>query len=140
MTSPHDIKKETEKAIEETLFLPDPQGHTRFGREVHDAVFEDGSDGSPSRFQRELRKGFYQTFGKWFFGGGAVVLLGLSGLYFQVQEHEEKLSEGGRYTEADAIEDSRLQEQRDARQDEDIQNLRVEINTKLDQIINRLIP
>jgi len=103
-------------------------------------VFEDGVDGSPSRFQRELKKGFYQTFGKWFFGGGAIILLGLAGLYFQVQDHEEQLTEGGRYTEEDAIQDDRLQEARDARQDEDIQNLREEINNKLDQIIDRLIP
>jgi len=140
MCSEHEAKRASEQAIEDVLFTPDPQGHTRFGREVHDAVFEDGPNGTPSRFQRELKKGFYQTFGKWFFGGGAVILLAVAGIYFQVQDHEERLSEGGRYTEEDAIEDSRLQEQRDARQDEDIQNLREEINRKLDQIINRLIP
>ena len=140
MCTPNEIKKESEKAIEEVLFQPDTQGHTRFAREVHNAVFEEGQGGEPSRFQREMRKGFYQTFGKWFFGGGAVMLIGLVGIYFQVQENTEALQEGGRYTESDAIEDNRLQGERDARQDEDIQNLREEINGKLDFLINRLIP
>ena len=129
MSTPDETKKVAVEAVEETLFKPDPNGHTRFGREVHDAVFEDGTNGSPSRFQRELKKGFYQTFGKWFFGGGAVILLGLAGMYYQLQDHEEQLSEGGRYTETDAIEDRRIQESRDQRQDEDI--------SRIEDVINR---
>ena len=140
MCSKEETKQAANEAVEETLFTPDASGHTRFGREVHDAVFEEGLNGEPSRFQRELRKGFYDTFGKWFFSGGALALIALAGMYFQLQNHEEQLTEGGRYTEADAITDSRLQEARDSRQDEDIQNLREEINGKLDQIIDRLIP
>jgi len=140
MSNEQDTKRAIEKAIEETLFVPDLQGHTRFAREVHEAVFEDGINGSPSRFQRELKKGFYQTFGKWFFGGGVLFVFSLSGMYFQMQENTKTLQEGGRYTQEDAIEDDRLQEARDARQDKDIQNLRLEINGKLDKIIERLIP
>ena len=134
-----DTKQAAHEAVEESLFRPDSNGHTRFSREVHDAVFEEGPNGSPSRFQRELKKGFYNFFGKWFFTGGAAILLLIAGLYYQVQEHEEQLSEGGRYTEQDALEDGRLQEQRDSRQDEDIQNLREEINSKLDRIIDQLL-
>ena len=132
------MEKLSNREIEDALFKPDATGHTRFAREVHDAVFEDGPGGTPSRFQRELKKGFYQTFGKWFFGGGALTIFALAGIYYQVQSHEEMLGEGGRYTQSDAIEDNRLQERRDARQDEDIQNLREEINKKLDILINRL--
>lgn len=146
MCTKEEAKEATNKAVEELLFTPDVNGHTRFGREVHDAIFEDGNGGGPSRFQRELKKAFYTTFGKWFFGGGAIILLGLAGLYFQVNQHEEILTEGGRYTEADAIQDNRLQESRDARQDQDIQDLRSDVNdgfrdvnNKLDRIIDKLL-
>ena len=140
MCSKEEAKKASKEAIEEELFTPDQHGHTRLTREVHDAVFADGENGQESRFAREIRKIFYSTFGKWFFGGGAAILIALAGLAFQVRQNTAALEEGGRYTENDAIQDNRLQEQRDARQDEDIQNLREEINNKLDQIINRLIP
>ena len=142
MADVHDnsIKDVAVKAVEETLFKTDINGHNRFGREVHDAVFEDGPDGGPSRFQRELKKAFYSTFGKWFFTGGAVIIVGFAGMYYQLQSNTEQINEGGRYTESDAIEDRRIQEARDQRQDEDYQILRQEINAKLDQIISRLIP
>lgn len=147
MCTREEAKQAATNAVEETLFTPDNQGHTRFAREVHDAVFEDGVNGEPSRFQRELKKAFYATFGRWFFTGGAVILLALAGLYFQVKENTNRLSEGGRYTEEDAIEDGRLQESRDERQDQAIQDLREETNSKfdtidrkLDQLIQRLIP
>ena len=140
MCSKEEAKQAANEAVEESLFTKDSNGHNRFGREVHDAVFADGKNGNPSRFQTELKKAFYNTFGKWFFGGGAVVLLALAGMYFQLQQNTEAIEEGGRYTENDAIEDNRLQESRDARQDEDIRDLRNEINAKLDQIIDRLIP
>ena len=147
MCTPEETYKEANKAVNDVLFTPDNAGHTRFAREVHDAVFEEGVNCEPSRFQRELKKGFYQTFGKWFFGGGALVLLALAGMYFQLRENTEAIDEGGRYTEQDAIEDNRLQEGRDTRQDEDIRDLREEtnekfdtINVKLDQLIQRLIP
>lgn len=117
------------KAIEETLFKPDAMGYTRFAKETHDAVFEEGVHGEPSRFQRELKKGFYNTFGRWFFAGGALVLLALAGGYYQLQDHEEQLTEGGRYTEEDALEDRRIQEGRDQRQDEDM--------ARLEDVINR---
>lgn len=147
MCTQEQAKQASEEAVKELLFTTDTQGHTLFAREVHNAVFEDGINGEPSRFQRELKKAFYSTFGRWFFTGGAVIFLGLAGLYFQVRDNTERLSEGGRYTEEDAIQDNRLQESRDARQDQDIQNLREEtndkfdtINNKLDQLIQRLIP
>lgn len=147
MCTKAEAKEAAHEAIEESLFTPDVRGHTRFGREVHDAVFEDGDTGEPSRFSRELKKAFYQTFGRWFFFGGAAVILAIAGLYYQIQDHEEQLNEGGRYTEADAIEDSRQQENRDQRQDIEIQSVREEtsndldaINRKLDQLIQRLIP
>lgn len=147
MCTQEEARKASEEAVEDVLFKPDAQGHTRFGREVHDAIFEADGHGNESRFQRELRKAFYTTFGKWFFGGGAAILLGLALLYFQVQDHEERLAEGGRYTQEDAIEDTRIQENRDNRQDEAIDNLREEtndkfniINGKLDRLIDKLIP
>ena len=138
MCSRTEAKIASKEAMEEEVFTVDSTGHTRFAKEVHNAVFNEAEDGHPSRFQRELKKAFYSTFGKWFFGGGAVIMIGLVSIYFQVQENTQALSEGGRYTEADAIQDGRLQESRDARQDEDIQNLRDEINRKLDILLERL--
>ena len=137
MCSKEEAKTAANDAIEETLFTPDVNGHTLFARQVHDAVFEEGAHGEPSRFQRELRKGFYNTFGKWFFGGGALLIVAVAGMYFQLQSNTKTLEEGGRYTENDAIEDKRLKEARDQRQDEDIQNLREEINKKLDILLTR---
>ena len=146
MCTREEAYEEATRAVNDTLFTPDPQGHTRFAREVHDAVFDE-SNGKDSKLAREMTKVFYQLFGRWFFFGGAAVLVALGGLYYQIQDHEEILSEGGRYTENDAIEDRRLQEGRDSRQDEDIQELRTDtneqfrnINEKLDTLINRLIP
>lgn len=132
--------KEAVKAIDDTLFTPDVHGNTRFAREVHDAVFNDDGVGRESRFQRELKKAFYGTIGRWLIGGGMVLIFALAGIYFQVETNSKALEEGGRYTEADALKDLRLQESRDARQDEDIQNLRLEINGKLDTILDRLYP
>lgn len=140
MCSKEETKKAANEAVEELLFTPDANGYTRFGREVHDAVFMDGSGGEPSRFQREIKKAFYSTVGKWLVGGGIALIIPLVGIYFQVQQNTEAIDQGGRYTETDALEDARLQEARDSRQDEDIQNLREEINSKLDKIIDRLIP
>lgn len=131
--------KEIEQMIEHTVFNnKDEQGNSRFQREVHNAVFN-GKDGRESRFQRELRAAFYGTIGKWLVGGGLLIIFSLANIYFQVNQNTRQLSEGGRYTEADAIEDLRIQEARDQRQDEEIRNLREEINGKLDQIINQLL-
>lgn len=140
MCSKEETKKAANDAVEELLFTPDANGHTRFGREVHDAVFMDGAGGQPSRFQREIKKAFYSTVGKWLIGGGIAIIIPLVSIFFQVKQNTEALDQGGRYTETDALEDARLQEARDSRQDEDIQNLREEINGKLDKIIDRLIP
>lgn len=125
--------------VEDTVFNhKDQHGNSRFAREVHEAVF-DGHGNDESRFQKELRTAFYGTIGKWFVGGGLVIILGLANIYFQVNNNTKQLEEGGRYTESDALEDLRIQESRDARQDEDIQNLRNEINQKLDRILESFI-
>lgn len=126
------------KIVEDTVFNhKDQHGNSRFVREVQEAIF-DGYGDTESRFQKELRTAFYSSIGKWLVGGGLVLFLGLANIYFQVNQNTKSLEEGGRYTENDALEDLRIQENRDARQDEDIQNLRQEINQKLDQIINKL--
>lgn len=134
MVDPKDIKKVAIQAVEETLFEADSNGHNRFGREVHDAVFEDGKDGGPSRFQRELKKAFYQTFGKWFLGGGVAVCLGLAGIYYQVETNTERIEEGGRFTQEE-FDVYRAAE--DAKDSTDRERLN-RIEDKLDAIIDRL--
>lgn len=125
-------------AVEEVLFKDmDKSGNTRFAREVHDAVFN-SSSGGESRFQRELADFFYGRLGKWLLGGGIVVITSGGILAYQVQQHNKVIGEQAIYTRADAVEDNRLQEGRDLRQDQDVQQLRQEVNSKLDIIIERL--
>lgn len=137
MCTKKEAKTAANEAVEELLFTPDHNGHTRFGREVHDAVFNTDGSGE-SRFQRELKKAFYASVGKWLIGGGIVMISALTATYLQVQQNTDAINEGGRYTEADAIEDNRLQEGRDSRQDAEIQLLREETNDKFDTINNKL--
>lgn len=140
MCSPEETRNESVKAIKETLFTPDSHGITRFQREVHDAVFADGDNGQPSRFQRELKKAFYSSVGKWLVGGGIAIIIGGAFLYFQVQQNTEALGANRLYTYEDSIEDKRLQEARDARQDEAMISGFTSINQKLDRLIESLIP
>ena len=134
MCTKDEAKKASEKAIEETLFLADGNGHTRFAKEVHSAVFEEGEQGEPSRFQRELKKAFYQTFGKWFLGGGVAILLGLAGIYYQVENNTERIEEGGRFTQEEF---DTYREAEDAKDETDRQRLD-RIENKLDTIISNL--
>lgn len=77
-----------------------------------------------TRLEREIESAFFKSIGRWLIGGGIVVILGLGGLYFQVQANSALINEGGRYTQEEAdIDNANFQRQVD------------EMNKKLDIII-----
>lgn len=91
---------------------------------VEDVLFteEDGK----TRLEREIENAFFKSIGRWLIGGGIVVIVAISGIYFQVQKNTEVIHEGGRYTQEEADRDNaNFQRQIDA------------IDAKLDIIIEQ---
>lgn len=71
---------------------------------VEDVLFTE-KDGK-TRLEREMENAFFKSIGRWLIGGGIVVVLGLGGLYFQVQANTDMIQEGGRYTQEEADRDN----------------------------------
>jgi len=122
-------KEETKQAVHEVIFETNEDGETYIGREVNRHVDHKATE---IVSQLTLRFGIpfialvFASAGAWYT------------LRADVADNTEALQEGGRYTENDAIQDQRLQEGRDSRQDEEIANLRQDTNVRLDNIDNKL--
>lgn len=67
---------------------------------VEHVLFEE-KDGK-SRFEREIEAVFYKGIGRWLLGGGVVIIIAVSGIYFQVKANTYNINEGGRYTQEEA--------------------------------------
>ena len=130
-------KSETKDAVREVLHEQNDDGETMIGKEVNRHV--DKRFNELIRYMN-MRFAIPALITAFIFGGLWYTLQG------RITSVEKVLDEGGRYTEDDAIEDNRLQEGRDARQDAEIQALREEtsnqfrtINSKLDRLTEYLI-
>lgn len=56
---------------------------------VEDVLFT--LDNGKTRLEREMESAFFKSVGRWLVGGGVVVIISVSGLWFKVQANTEKI-------------------------------------------------
>ena len=100
---------------------------------VEDVLFNE-EDGKENRFEKELKKAFYSAFGRWFLTGGALMVLAVAGIYFQVSANTERIEEGGRFTQEEFDVYRAAEDAKDTTDRERLDR----IEDKLDDIINKL--